>query len=305
MSDGKKGGGANWVQYAITTVIGIGWSIFDRWAKLQPIFEPWIPWVSPIVYMAIGAAIGYMICQSLDKKKFESKDTEISELKKRPTQETVDRLNESHAAALDAKDAEIAKLGSPVEAMGRTISALSDNEKAMVGTLRGGALKTPRYGEILSHLESLGIAKRLRAAGVFTPTWGLTSTALESLNGDESLSKSVAAASEIGVRDFNAERRISAQIRTLSQEQLGAVAEMHRSGFFDYPAVDNCAWGYERNQGADDLDFLKSQGIAKYETLGNGERRWSLTDDAHRCIEDDPDLITEGIRYIERILNER
>lgn len=90
-----------WAQFAITTAIGVGWNVFDRWAQLQPVFESWLPWVSPIVYVAVGGALGYMVCGVLHKR-------EVAELEKRPTQSEVDEL----ARQLSARDAEIAALRS-------------------------------------------------------------------------------------------------------------------------------------------------------------------------------------------------
>lgn len=69
-----------WTQFAITTVIGIAWNIFDRWAQLQPFFESWLPWVSPFVYVAIGGFLGYMICSALRKRQLSDKDAEIERL---------------------------------------------------------------------------------------------------------------------------------------------------------------------------------------------------------------------------------
>ena len=94
---------ANWIQYAITTAVAIVWSVFDRWARLQPVIEDWMHWVSPIAYMAIGAALGYMICKSLDKKKLDSKDAEIAaavDAATKPLQERIDRLVNRRVLAL-------------------------------------------------------------------------------------------------------------------------------------------------------------------------------------------------------------
>ncbi len=92
---------AKWAQFTITTVIGVGWNVFDRWAQLQPVFESWLPWVSPIVYVAVGGVLGYLICGVLHKR-------EIAELEKRPTQSEVEELRHQ----LSARDAEIAALRS-------------------------------------------------------------------------------------------------------------------------------------------------------------------------------------------------
>ena len=69
MREKKQSDKTNWLQYTITTAIAIGWNVFDRWAQLQPVFESWMPWISPLAYIAIGVALGYMICKNLDKKK--------------------------------------------------------------------------------------------------------------------------------------------------------------------------------------------------------------------------------------------
>lgn len=230
-----------------------------------------------------------------------NRDARIAELEQRPTQEAVDNLKKGYAEAIAARDAEIERLRSPVEAVRRAISSLPVNELAMVGTLRNGPLKTSGFVEILSHLASLGIAEKLKAPGVFTPTWGLTSSAIDALGKDERLSKSAADAAADGVRDLEAERYISSIISKLPEEQLGAVFIMHERGFFDYRAVDNDLWGYERDQGADDLRGLESAGIAEYRTLGDGMRRWTLTERAARAIDDDPTLVEEGRRYFETV----
>ena len=235
-------------------------------------------------------------------KAIADRDAKIGELEKRPTQKAVDDLKAAHAEEIAAKDAEIERLCSPVEAVRRAISGLPGNELAMVGTLRKGPLKTSGYVETLSHLASLGIAEKLKAPGVFTPTWGLTSSAIDALGEDERLSKSAAEAAADGVRDLEAERYISSLISKLPEEQLGAVYVMHDRGFFDYRAVDNDPWGYERNRGADDLRALESAGIAEYRTLGDGKRRWTLTERAARVIDDDPTLVEEGRRYFDGVV---
>lgn len=81
MSSEKKGPKGTWIRFAITTVLGFAWNVFDRWAQLQPFFEAWLPWVSPFVYVLIGAALGYMARAGIDKKTINTKDTEIAELK--------------------------------------------------------------------------------------------------------------------------------------------------------------------------------------------------------------------------------
>ena len=286
----------------------------------------------PAVMFAGGALSGWGITKIWSDRKMAKKDTEIAELEKRPTQDDVDELKKEHAKAIAdrdariselelrptqkdvddlkrahaeeiaAKDAEVESLRSPVEAVRRAISGLPGNELAMVGMLRKGPLKTSDYVEVLSHLASLGIAGKLKAPGVFTPTWGLTQEAMSALGEDEHLSKVAAEAAADGVRDLEAERRISSLISKLPKEQLGAVFVMNEQGFFDYRAVDSNPWGYERDQGADDLRDLESAGIAEYRTLGNGMRRWTLTERAARAIEDDPTLIDEGRRYVESIV---
>ena len=235
-------------------------------------------------------------------KAIADRSARISELEQRPTQKDMDDLKSAHAEKLAARDAEIERLRSPVEAVRRAISGLPVNELAMVGMLQKGPLKTSDYVEVLSHLASLGIARKLKAPGVFTPTWGLTQEAMSALGEDEHLSKAAAQAAAGGVRDFEAERYISSLISKLPEEQLGAVFIMHEQGFFDYRAVDRDPWSYERDQGADDLEELRSAGIAEYRTLGNGMRRWTLTERAARAIEGDPTLIDEGRRYVESIV---
>lgn len=255
-----------------------------------------------IAFALFGALVGLMVRHRVAIGQLKTKDDEIAELEKRPTQEDVDDLKAAHAEEIAAKDAEIERLCSPVEAVRRAISGLPGNELAMVGTLRKGPLKTSGYVETLSHLASLGIAEKLEAPEVFTPTWGLTSSAIDALGEDERLSKSAAEAAADGVRDLEAERYISSLISKLPEEQLGAVYVMHDRGFFDYRAVDNDPWGYERNRGADDLRALESAGIAEYRTLGDGKRRWTLTERAARVIDDDPTLVEEGRRYFDGVV---
>lgn len=76
MSADKNGSKSSWIHFAITTAFGIAWNVFDRWAQLQPVFEAWVPWVSPFVYAAVGAVLGYMICKGLDRKLLAAKDAE-------------------------------------------------------------------------------------------------------------------------------------------------------------------------------------------------------------------------------------
>lgn len=258
--------------------------------------------LSLLLGFTIGIAFGWRRACKIKNEQLAASDARIAELEKRPTQKAVDDLKAAHAEEIAAKDAEIERLCSPVEAVRRAISGLPGNELAMVGTLRKGPLKTSGYVETLSHLASLGIAEKLKAPGVFTPTWGLTSSAIDALGEDERLSKSAAEAAADGVRDLEAERYISSLISKLPEEQLGAVYVMHDRGFFDYRAVDNDPWGYERNRGADDLRALESAGIAEYRTLGDGKRRWTLTERAARVIDDDPTLVEEGRRYFDGVV---
>lgn len=114
MSDGKPDG-KPWMQYAITTAIGIGWNVFDRWAQLQPVFDAWVPWVSPFVYAAVGAALGYMTCKALDRKLIAAKDEEASravEEATRPLQEQIDRLlNRENFALMRLRGLSLKELG--------------------------------------------------------------------------------------------------------------------------------------------------------------------------------------------------
>lgn len=71
---GERG---EWARFAIEVAIGIGWSVFDRWAQLQPAFEAWLPWVSPIAYMAVGAAVGFTVCRILDNRRMSEKVSEL------------------------------------------------------------------------------------------------------------------------------------------------------------------------------------------------------------------------------------
>lgn len=258
----------------------------------------------PVVTFAGGVLFGWGVSSKRSKDLLAAKDAEIAELEKRPTREFVDRMNKSHAAALAAKDAEIEALRSPVETARRNIASLSGNELAMVGMLKRGPMKTSDYSEVLTHLSSLGIAEKLKNSGVFTPTWGITSAALSALGEDDGLSKSVDAAAENGLRDFEKERFLCERIRQLTPQQLGAVSIMFDDGYLDYHDADDDPWGYMVDQGAEELKELSSLNIARYRTLGNGNKRWSLTDHALHAIRDDQTLVEEGRKYIESILED-
>lgn len=296
----------------VVAVVGVKWLI-DFWSRLCEMSSSYPAEALLACGLAAAAAAiaatflarsGYRSELAAKDAEIADRDARIAELEERPTQKDVDDLKRSHAEEIAAMDAEIERLCSPVEAVRRVISGLPVNELAMVGTLRNGPLKTSGFVEILSHLASLGIAEKLRTTGVFTPTWGLTQQAVSALGEDKHLSKSAADAAADGVRDLEAERRISSIISKLPEEQLGAVFVMYEQGSFDYRAVDSNPWGYERDQGADDLRELESAGIAEYRTLGNGKRRWTLTERATRVIGDDPTLIDEGRRYFESVVGE-
>ena len=253
--------------------------------------------LSFLLGLAIGVAFGWRrACKIKCDRQLAAKDEECDR--------QLAAKDEECDRQLAAKDEEIGRLRSPAEAVRRAISGLPVNELAMVGTLRNGPLKTSGFVEILSHLASLGIAEKLKVPGVFTPTWGLTQLAIDALGEDERLSKSAAAAADGGVRDVEAERYISSLMGRLSKEQLGAVFVMHEKGFFDYRAPDRDPWSYEHDRDADELEELRSAGIAEYRTLGNGKRRWTLTERATRVIGDDPTLIDEGRRYFESVVGE-
>lgn len=105
----------NWVQYAITTLLGVAWAAFDRRAELVPIVSdawPSISWfVVPAGYVAIGFSFGWVTCRLFRSKAIE-----------RPSAlhaEEVAELNERHAAEVAEKDAEIARLKSDRDTAGQ------------------------------------------------------------------------------------------------------------------------------------------------------------------------------------------
>ena len=263
-----------------------------------------------------GAGITLVTTKGRTKIQIEALDRTIADLSRRPTQEELDAKSAECADLedlvaelgkrptqdeLDAKIDEIASLKSPVKRAGNNILSLPENELAMVGTLARGSMKTREYVEIFAHLEMLGIAEKLKAPGVLTPTWGLTESAMNALREDAGLAQSVVKAAENGVRDLEAEEYISSSIIRLPQDQLGVVYLMYEKGSFDYTTSNNDPWTYGANQGEAALGELESLGIAKYKTLGNGMRRWTLTDNAARAIADDPGLVAEGKRYFESV----
>lgn len=188
MSEKNADGKTSWVQYAITTVIAIGWSVFDRWARLEPLLEPLMPLVSPIAYMAIGAALGSLVYRSLVKKKLSAKDVEISELKNRPTREelndavgaarmeAVDRLEEMRQRA-ESAEATIKKIetAGQLDQFGKAqLLAMADIADAMDS---GGVYETSSGDSICSTLQHLRVVsyvsggKKYHSRWVLVPEW--------------------------------------------------------------------------------------------------------------------------------------
>ena len=73
---------AKWVQFAITTLIGICWNAFDRWAQLQPILTSWVSGISPIVYVVVGISFGYAAMKAANKREVDERDKEIERLER-------------------------------------------------------------------------------------------------------------------------------------------------------------------------------------------------------------------------------
>lgn len=54
----------------------------DHYDVLESWFSSAYPIVQPLLFTALGAALGYMVCKALDRKQLAAKDEEISSLKK-------------------------------------------------------------------------------------------------------------------------------------------------------------------------------------------------------------------------------
>lgn len=54
----------------------------DHYDVLESWFSSAYPIVQPLLFTALGAALGYMVCKALDRKQLAAKDKEISNLKK-------------------------------------------------------------------------------------------------------------------------------------------------------------------------------------------------------------------------------
>lgn len=54
----------------------------DHYDVLESWFSSAYPIVQPLLFTALGAALGYMVCKALDRKQLAAKDEEISNLKK-------------------------------------------------------------------------------------------------------------------------------------------------------------------------------------------------------------------------------
>lgn len=232
------------------------------------------------------------------------RDTRIAsleaELAGRPAQEDVGELKRQ----LAAKDAEIESLRSPVESARRTMASLPEDELALTGRLAEGPFRTSGFSAGLAHLESMGIAKKQRVAGVFTPTWALTREAMSALAEDDGLRATVAGALGRGLRDREAEEAVASAIRRAPAATAGAISFMFDEGHFDYRAPDDDPWEARVDQGNRELSEMESYGVIQYETLASGERRWTLTESARRAIESDESLIGEGRAYVRAALGD-
>ena len=231
------------------------------------------------------------------QRQLAARDAEIesleTELAGRPTQEE-----------LDERDAEIESLRSPVESVRRAIASLPEDERALAGRLAEGPFRTSGFSAGLAHLESMGIAKKQRVAGVFTPTWALTREAMSALAEDDGLRATVADALGRGLRDREAEESIASVIRRASAATAGAISFMFDEGHFDYRAPDDDPWEARMDQGNRELSEVESYGVIQYETLASGKRRWTLTENARRAIESDESLIGEGRAYVRAALED-
>lgn len=245
----------------------------------------------------VGAVVGLLIRHRIALGQLAKKDAKIAsldnELASRPTQEE-----------LDERDAEIESLRSPVESVRRAIASLPEDERALAGRLAEGPFRTSGFSAGLAHLESVGIAKKQRVAGVFTPTWALTREAMSALAEDDGLRATVADALGRGLRDREAEESIASVIRRASAATAGAISFMFDEGHFDYRAPDDDPWEARMDQGNRELSEVESYGVIQYETLASGKRRWTLTENARRAIESDESLIGEGRAYVRAALED-
>ena len=154
----------------------------------------------------------------------------------------------------------------------------------------------------LAHLESMGIAKKQRVAGVFTPTWALTREAMSALAEDDGLRRPSLVPGE-GLRDREAEEAVASVIRRRLRQPPAHQPHVRR-GHFDYRAPDDDPWEARMDQGNRELSEMESYGVIQYETLASGERRWTLTESARRAIESDESLIGEGRAYVRAALGD-
>ncbi|WP_087321884.1 hypothetical protein [Olsenella sp. An290] len=238
------------------------------------------------------------------QRQLAARDAEIesleTELAGRPAQEDVGELKRQ----LAAKDAEIESLRSPVESVRRTMASLPEGERALAGRLAKGPFRTSGFSAEFAHLESVGVAKRQRVPGVFTPTWALTREAMSALSEDDGLMATVADALGRGLRDRSAEEAVASAIRRAPAATAGAISLMFDEGHFDYRAPDDDPWEARVDQGNRDLSEMESDGVIRYETLASGNRRWTLTENARRAIKSDESLISEGRAYVRAALED-
>ena len=184
------------------------------------------------------------------------------------------------------------------------MASLPEGERALAGRLAEGPFRTSGFSAELAHLESVGVAKRQRIPGVFTPTWALTREAMSALSEDDGLMATVADALGRGLRDRSAEEAVASVIRRAPAATAGAISLMFDEGHFDYRAPDDDPWEARVDQGNRDLSEVESYGVIQYETLASGKRRWTLTENARRAIESDESLIGEGRAYVRAALKD-
>lgn len=280
---------------------------------------------APLAVMFVsGSLFGWGVTKLWsDHRMKEASEAHDAEIAGRPTQEDVDELRRQLAAKgaeiesletelagrptqedVDERDAEIESLRSPVESVRRAIASLPEDERALAGRLAEGPFRTSGFSAGLAHLESMGIAKKQRVAGVFTPTWALTREAMSALAEDDGLRATVADALGRGLRDREAEESIASVIRRASAATAGAISFMFDEGHFDYRAPDDDPWEARMDQGNRELSEVESYGVIQYETLASGKRRWTLTENARKAIESDESLISEGRAYVRAALED-
>lgn len=299
-----------WAQFAITTAIGIGWSVFDRWAQLQPIFESWLPWVSPFAYIAIGASFGYMVCKALHKRQLDEKRDEIAKLEKRPTQEYVDELIEELSEKSDritAFEKERSDLSSfhrkfhdlqpnDIELVVRVYLAepkgldASDSEMSRVGN--GVAIRDFLSLDDASRRIQLvdGIAPMIEKCGDLVAHASRVVCEHEVSRATERAEKAEARLAEYeGMVARLAEEDRVRHMDFLAKALLYAIATGETFKVRD----DDPSYTSASARSHDAFQDLMRMGLANYETCGAHERRWFGTKLAKQLVKEYPELFSE------------